>query len=233
MITLQDLYNRVIDQINIETTKYTTTKFLWDLHMIVQDIWSEIVKKRQWNSNWDIWTTDTVSLQDEYTKPLVTSEDTGADYIETLSISYDWETYLDTWNIKYIPCKLATEEQIRNWNYYLENQSKSNPIYFQRDKSVFIAPEPRTNQVWTNRIQVTWIRSIASWAWEITTTESEIKLPLHMLETMVVWCVWKASIVKRLAKNEINDYKNDYLVEKQNSIYKMDSWWIFYLDYPN
>lgn len=232
MITLQDLYDRVIDQINIETSRYTSAKFLMDVTMIVQDIWSEVVKKRQWNSNWDIWTSDTVSLQDEYTKPFVSSEDVWADYIETLSINYDWETYTETWSLKYIPCKLATNEQINNWEYYLECQSKSNPIYFQRDKSVFIAPEPRTTEVWVNRIKITWIRSIDTWNWTLATTETETKLPLQMLETIVVWCVWKASIVKRLAKNEINDYKNDYLLEKQNSIYKMENNWVFYNDYP-
>lgn len=232
MITLQDLYNRVIDQTNIETSRYTSAKFLMDASMIVQDIWSEIVKKRQWNSNWDIWNTNTVSLQDEYTKPFVSSEDVWADYIETLSINYNWETYPETWNLQYINCKLATNEQINNWEYFLEYQPKFNPIYFQRDKSVFIAPEPRTIDIWVNRIKITWIRSIATWDWTLATTETETKLPLHILETIVVWCVWKASILKRLAKNEINDYKNDYLLEKQDSIYKMENNWVFYNDYP-
>lgn len=233
MITLQNLYDRVIDQINIETSRYTSAKFLMDISMIAQDIWSEVVKKRQWNWNWDIWTSDTVSLQDEYTKPYVTSENVWADYIENISISYDWETYTETWNIKYIPCKQATETQIKEWEFYLENQPKTQPIYFQRDKSIFIAPDPRSTEVWTNRIKITWIRSIDSGNWTVATTEEDIKLPLFMLETLVVGCLWKASIVKRLAKNEINDYKNDYLLEKQNSLYKMENNWVFYNDYPN
>lgn len=233
MITLQDLYERVIDQINIETSKYTSAKFLMDLSMIAQDIWSEVVKKRQWNWNWDIWNTDPISLQDEYTTPLVTSENVWADYIENISISYDWEVYTETWNMKYIPCKQASEQQIKEWEYYLEYQPKTQPIYFQRDKSLFIAPDPRSNKVWTNRIKITGIRSIDSGNWTLTTTEQDTRLPLSMLETLVIGCVWKASIVKRLAKNEINDYKNDYLTEKQNSLYKMENHWVFYNDYPN
>jgi len=233
MITLQDLYDRVILQLNIETTRYTTVMFLKDIHYIVQDFWSEVVKKNKWNNNWDIWYTNTVSLQDEYKTPQVTSVDVWADYIDSISISFDWNIYSETWNIKYIPCNIATETQINNWEYYLEYQPKTQPIYFQRDNSIFIAPDIRSNEIWINRIKITWNKSINSWSWTLTTTETEIKLPLQVLETIVIWCLWKASIIKRLDKSEINDYKNDYLLEKQNSLYKIIDNSPFVLEFPN
>ena len=232
-ITLTSMYNRVIEQTGISTSQYTTPKFLEDVNILVQDIWSEVVKQKRWNSNWDIWYTDTIALQDEYTKPTLSSSVTWAAYIENLSIIYDDLTYNQTWNKQYIPCNLATEKQIANWEYYLENQPKTSPIYFQRDWSVFIAPEPRTSEVWVNRVKVTWVRNIASWAWDMNTTETDIKLPVSMLETIVVWCVWKASIIKRVDRNEIAWLKQDYLYEKQQSLYKLDDNWTFLLEFPN
>lgn len=39
------------------------------------------------------------------------------------------------------------DHEIANWEYYLEHQDRENPIFFQRDKSVFIAPDPRSDEV--------------------------------------------------------------------------------------
>jgi hypothetical protein len=208
-------------------------RFLEDVNVIVQDIWSEVSKKKLWNSNWDIWYTDTVSLQDEYVKPLATSTTIWAEYIENLSIAYDNLTYDQTWNKQYIPCTDATESQIANWEYYLEHQPKTNPIYFQRDKSVFIAPDPRSDEIWTNRIKVSWVRSVDSWNWTTSTTETDMNIPNFMLETIVIWCIWKAWIIKVLDRNEIAWLKNDYIYEKQQTIYKLDNHWTFINEFPN
>lgn len=51
------------------TTEYKTgnTLGLKHLHLIAQEVWSKAIKRKKANKNWDIWTGDTVSLQDEYT----------------------------------------------------------------------------------------------------------------------------------------------------------------------
>lgn len=56
------------------TTEYTTTKFLQDVRIIVQDIQSDLAYLREDTQNKEIWYADTVSLQNEYTKPSVTSD---------------------------------------------------------------------------------------------------------------------------------------------------------------
>ena len=145
-ITLLSMYNRLLTQVT-SSSDYTSTMFLEDAHIITQDIWSEVCKKKLGNSNWNIWYTDTVSLQDEYTKPLVSSTNIGAEYIENISVSYDSLIYTNTGKKQYIVCTPATDVQIANWEYYLENQPNTQPIYFERDKSVFIAPDPRSTEV--------------------------------------------------------------------------------------
>jgi len=39
------------------------------------------------------------------------------------------------------------DHEIADWNYYLENQDRNSPIFYERDRSVFIAPDPRSDQV--------------------------------------------------------------------------------------
>lgn len=43
------------------------------LSQIVQRFWNRVVNRRKARSNWDIWLASTASLQDEYTKPAVSS----------------------------------------------------------------------------------------------------------------------------------------------------------------
>lgn len=113
----------------------------------MQDFWSEAVNRRVATLNWDIWAADTVALQSEYNTPPNTSTTVGAEWIESVSVNYDGLTYTETGLLKYIPCRYATDAEIANWNYHLENQSNLKPIYFERDSSIFIAPDPRTSQV--------------------------------------------------------------------------------------
>ena len=173
------------------TPEYKSGNVLWlkHIHLTVQDIWENAVKLKKAYRNWDIWTADTVSLQDEYTKPSVSSTTVGASHIETVSIAYGSTTYSETGNKKYIPCRPALDYEIANWNYYLENQDINNPIYFSRDLSVFIAPDPRSDEVWTARLQITGIRSIASGSWTTSTTETEMKLPITMIDTIKLWLI--------------------------------------------
>jgi hypothetical protein len=45
--------------------------------------------------------------------------------------------------LKYIKAREVNRQTLEfEWNYYLENQSVDDPIYFIADNSVFIAPVP-------------------------------------------------------------------------------------------
>lgn len=225
LLTLNNMYNRVAwpdGMASVSQSEYTSTKFLEDAHIIAQDINSEIVYYRENTRNWETWYADTVALQSEYTNPAVTSEDVWAERIDSVAITYESDTYTQTGLKKYTVCRQATIEEQRNWEYLLENQPKNAPIYFQADKSIFIAPDPRTSEVWTSRIKITWARSISSRDWTTSTTETDIKFPLHFWEVITLWCVWKANARARKDRAIIIDSKNEYTQEKRTAIKKMN-----------
>lgn len=201
--------------------KASNTLGLKHLHLIVQEVWQKATKLKKNNCNWDIWLADTVSLQDEYTKPSVSSTTVWAQHIETLSVCYTDKTYTETGNKIYIPCKSAMDHEIANWEYYLEHQDRENPIFFQRDKSVFIAPDPRSDEVWVGRLKVTGIRSIDSGSWTSSTTEDAMKLPLSLFDSLKLGLVWKINAYLRRDRNVIIDSKNEYLASSDSAIANM------------
>jgi hypothetical protein len=75
MITVQNILDGSYRETSA-TPEYKTSNTLGLLHIheLVQDIWSRVVKLKKANGNWDIWYADTVALQDEYTKPSVSSD---------------------------------------------------------------------------------------------------------------------------------------------------------------
>jgi hypothetical protein len=209
-------------QANFTDSTYTDPLYLEQASVIAQDIWSDIIYARKGNKNWDIWLADTVALQDEYTRPTVTSTNVGADMIESISIAYTSDTYTNTLGKVYIPCTQATQEQIKDWNRLLEEQDRDNPIYFYSDDSIFIAPDPRSTEVGTGRLQITGVRSIASGSWTTATTETDIKLPIFMFEALFYGLMWKSSEFMRRDDSIIMSKYNFYEAFKARQIKKMN-----------
>jgi len=230
-ILLSDIYDTVA-QDAYTTPEYDTDQFLKDIHRVTQDFWSEVVWLRKADWNWDIWLTDTVSLQSEYTDPPVTSTSVWAAYIDSVAVTYDSTTYTDTGLIDYTVAKRATDAQIANWNWYLENQPNNLPLFFERDGSVFIAPDPRSNEVGTNRLQIKGIRSIASGSWTLSTSETEIKMPVFCLTVLEFGCIWKAHVFERRDRGVILDAKTEYENEKRTAINKIFVDKVFLNSYP-
>lgn len=224
MFTINDILTDAYSEA-YATSEYKASNTLWLKHLslIVQDIWSEAVNRRITASNWNIWKSDTVALQNEYTLASSVSTSVGTDYVESVSVAYNGDTYNNTWNLKYIPCRYATDREIANWEYYLENQSNLSPIYFERDGSVFIAPDPRSTEIWTGRVQIRGIRSIDSSNWTTSTSESDIKLPVSAWDTMKLGLVWKIHAYLRRDRAIIIDAKNEYLNSKEDFLGKLFS----------
>ena len=44
-----------------------------------------------------------------------------------------------------------------------------------------------------------------------------------MLEVISIGCIWKANTRARIDRNTLKDMQNDYSIEKQNAIYKLDN----------
>jgi hypothetical protein len=62
----------------------------------------------------------------------VTSDTVGAMEIQTIAVAYNSDIY-STGLKKYTPCRSALDYEINDWESYLENQSFTEPIYFERD----------------------------------------------------------------------------------------------------
>lgn len=233
LITVNDILTDAYSESGA-TPEYKSGNTLWLKHLssIAQDCWDNAVYLRKANGNWDIWLSDTVSLQDEYTKPLVSSVNVWAKHIENVSVTYNSNTYWVNGLKKYIPCRSAMDYEIANWNNYLENQSNLEPIYYERDGSIFIAPDPRTNEVWVWRIQIKGIRSIASGSWTTTTTETDMKVPFSFIDVFKLWLIYRILRHERRDTNEVNNALILYEKARDSAINNMFTETPFINEYP-
>jgi len=214
------------------TPDYTSALAIEDLNVIVKDFWSSYVQSNIWRLNWEQWTDNTL-VQSEYEIPTPTSSSIWAEILESVAITYDDDTYVNTGNAKYINCEEVDPKTLPNqWNWYLENQPTSSPIFYRADDSIFIAPQPLSTQTWTDRIRLTGIRSIPDW--DIGTVEADIKLPLHAMETIVYGWIWKAHEFENRDWNIILSAYNFYEKMKTDSIEKMSTLitWPFLNNFP-
>ena len=120
---------------------YPDSRLLPFLNAVKDDFWSTIITAIRSNYNWDIWTIDnTVVNQSEYIIPAAATDAEGSLKISNISMCYDGNAY-DDGKLKYIPATEVDPKNLPNhWNYYINNQSSSAPIYYTADKSIFIAP---------------------------------------------------------------------------------------------
>ena len=96
-------------------------------------------------------------------------------------------------------------------------------MYFEADGSIFIAPDPRSTEVGTERLRLTGVRSIASGGWTTATTESETKLPLFLLDTLYYGVAWKANEFMRRDANTVQSKFNFYDMMKAKNIRKLNT----------
>ena len=106
------------DQTHTDDSEFTDARILKYLNIVKNNFWSYIISSISEDYDWDIFTTDTVVDQDEYTLPAMASDSAWAKKVTSVAVNYDDETY-DDWGLKYIkaqPVKLSS--LARNWNYY-------------------------------------------------------------------------------------------------------------------
>jgi len=170
--------------VKVDTSQYDDDDALIDLNIVKDRFYSSILSNSKEKLNWERWKTSSVALQSEYTIPEVASDTAWAKLLNSVSINYNGETYTDTWELIYLQAKEIDPTTLPNdWDYYVENQSDENPIYYVADNSYFIAPVPRT--AITNGIKLTGIRKIPDYT--LSTTEAEMKLPIDHHNVLVEW----------------------------------------------
>lgn len=133
------------------TDQYDNIVWLEDLNEVYQDIVTTVTQEVNEDYFYDIFTSDLVANQNEYSFRTPTSWDVWMNKLKELYIKYtaDWD-YKRAKNISE-----ATMEMTPDW--YETNQSPENPIFIIADNSVFIYPKPSINVTWGIRASVTTI----------------------------------------------------------------------------
>jgi len=197
---------------HVTTSQYLDADAYLDLNKIKDEFWNEVVSR--WGSsnyNWDKWNTDIEANQDEYILDIPTSTNDGMKTINNIYIS-DGTTHTNTGLLEYIKCREVDPKNLPNdWNFYLENQDATMPLYYQKDNSVFIAPRP-TKDI-TNGLRIEAIRKIANWT--AATTELETKLPVEFHFILELGLMPYALMSKGSDTNEVNAARATYMNEKR------------------
>jgi len=195
------------------TSNYSDLEALEDLNEIKDEFWAEIVSRLEEDYNWEEWKTSSVSGQAEYTLPPLTSTSDGTKALKTVAISYGTATY-DDGTLQYVKAKLVNPANLElDWDYYKNNQSELDPIYYVSDNSIFIAPTPQSNI--PSAIKMTGIRKIPDYT--LTSVEVDIGIPVDFHRVLVFGLAYEMALDKGIPSNDIVEYQNNYEVGKQKA----------------
>lgn len=217
---------------NVSEADYSDTRLLPFFNRVKDDLWSYLITWVNEDYNWDIWKTTSVVNQSEYVIAEAATDSLWVLQINWVSINYDWETH-DDWSLKYIKAKRVRLWNLsEDWEYYTNNQSKSNPIYYIADKSIFIAPHPSSAEAWSNRIKLKWIKSIVDYT--TSTVEANIWIPSFLFDILIQWVlpyIHRSEWRKDEASFELKEYKEqrDLAVKK----FSERDQWTYYMTLPD
>ena len=213
---------------------YTFDDFLEDINDVKNKFWSKYVSSTEDDRHYQEWNTTSVDNQSEYTLAEVTTSTEWTKMLKSVAINYDGETYENTWLLKYIQAREVNRNTLQNeWNYYLENQSKEDPIYFIADNSFFISPVPRTTEWGVNRLKLTWICNIKDYT--VSTTQAQMIIPVDYHYVLMLWVIPFALMTKRADNNEVIKAQNDYNNAETEAIFTLTNRkeWPITMGYPN
>lgn len=206
--------------VKVDTSQYSDADALIDLNTVKDEFWSAILSSTNQKYNWERWTTNSVALQSEYRMPEVAYNTAWAKLLNWVAVCYKWDTYTTTGGLIYIPCREVNPDTLANdWDYYVENQDSSDPIYYVADNSYFIAPAFRN--VVTNWIKLTGIRKIPDYA--LDTTEANMKFTVDQTNTLVFWLAVWGHRRKWDDRNIIKEAKAEWREEKADAIKMLDT----------
>lgn len=232
-MNLTTRYNRIVRLTWAST--YTPANFIEDLNVVKDRFWSKIVSQLDEDRHYQEWTIDwwTTALQSEYSLVTVSTTSAWTKVLKWVAVNYDWDTYTNTGLMVYKNAREVNRQTLANeWNYYLENQSVEDPIYFIADNSIFIAPVPTSETAWANRLKLIGIRNIADY--DIDTTEAQMIIPTDYIEVLMKWVIPYALMTKRVDNNEIVKAENDYLIAEKEALVNLSTRveWPVFIKFP-
>ena len=216
MVTPQAIIAQMRRRCKVDASQYSDANALIDLNTLKDSFWSELVTNTPESYNWDSWKVDNTTLISEYGMPEVAYDTAWAKKLKWIAMNYTWDTYTTTWLPIYVPAREVNPNTLDyEWNYYAENQSTDDPIYYVADNSYFIAPAFREASL-ADRIKLTWIRKISDY--ELTTTETDMKIPVDQQQALVFWLMIDWYFNKWVDDNTINNAESRWERKKKEAI---------------
>lgn len=233
-MTLTQEYNRIV-RLTWTSWVYSVENFLEDLNKVKNRFWAKVVARLDEDRHYQEWTIDwwTIALQSEYTLASVSTSTEWTKVLKWVLLNYNWETYEKTWLLKYVKATEVNRQTLAHeWNYYLENQSEDEPIYFVADNSIFIAPVPTSTTAGAERLKLIWIRNIVDYT--IDTTEDEMIIPIDEIEVLMLWVIPYALKTKRAEQWEILKAEQEYKTAEIEALQTMSARveWPIFMNYP-
>jgi len=216
MQTPQSIIDQMRRRVKVDTSQYTDADALKDLNTLKDEFWSALITNVAEDYNWDRWFVNLTTTDSEYSIPTVAYNTAWTKILKQVAISYEWDTYKETWNIQYTPAREVNPNTLEHdWFYYVEKQDKKDPIYFVADNSLFIAPSFRTAWL-VDRIKLTWIRKIPDYS--LTTTEADMKISVDQQQALVYGLMIDWYFNKWVDDNTINNAAVRWENKKQEAI---------------
>lgn len=198
----------------------SSTNLITYFNIVRNELGNLIIKDVDEDFFFQIWKRDAVANQNngEYPYPEADSDSAGMLKCNTVSVkTKSTDTYYKTAR----EVKLAQLEH--DWDWYLENQSKEDPIYFIADNSIFIAPQFETEDLPASpsgnaQIKLTGIAKLTN----LTTGAAEsailIPTPERIALGMKYWILKSRSMhsAAALALNDFRDAKLTMVSELTN-----------------
>ena len=211
-----------IDQTHVSPDDYPRTRVLPYLNLVKNNFRSAMVAELWEDYIWDIFKTDSVVNQVEYTLPAMATDTSGTKKVRGVSIKYDGVNYTRATEVK--PWELK-----EHWSYYQEKQDTHCPIYYIADNSIFIAPLIKT--VIKDAIELKGLKNIPDYS--IDGLESTIWFPVDSHDVLIQGIL--PYILKSQGKGKESQYeKNEYIRMRDENINTLTDRnpWPSYMTYP-
>lgn len=223
-MTVAQIQALALANCHVKSSQVNTTNLLTWFNLIRKDLGNVIVSDVDENFFFQIWKrdaiVDTADNQEngEYPYPEADDDSAGALKVNRVLIKpYDTDTYFK-------PCREVKPQNLPyDWLYYMTNQSKSEPIYFIADESIFIAPKFKAADLPTSpsgnaQIKLTGIAKLIDLTAVALSTAILIPDDFHHLISLgMEEYVYKS----RKSLREASNSKSNYEFEKQNMIDKL------------
>lgn len=225
-----DIVKLARDQASVSEQDYSDDKVLMYVNLVAKEYWSYIITGIKSNYNWDTWQVrdgDIAVWQTEFETPETASDIEGNLKINSVSLCYRGVKN-DDGSLLYAKAREVNPDTLtHHWNYYVNNQSESDPIYFTADKSVFIAPA--FSIVIDQGVELRGIKSITNL--DITDLEKDIKIPFYMHSDIVL------GVIPYIKKSEQLDYQipqKEYEKAREIALQRLanKSTWPYQMRYP-